>query len=329
MPPDLGTLLVGLKSPMDSTSSESTGKAHRLAINSDGLLKVLSELTGEAFNGAANVLVYPFKHLIVNEDRIRRAAVQAEKNYLEAIQESGEVPSGLEEERSGGACERKNSEKGDPLALRQLRDELKCLVEFMDIDMADIFEVRKQIHDRALKSIAFEYLWLLFEPGNLVIQNQRTSGDQQLQALTVLSVTGGRISFDPNGIVFRDPPPPMPGDDEENFVLLKSTSRITPFVIDCVYIDCDGQRVGPRKRRIVIQPYTGERSILALEVYPAKLDPAYHDTMERLLRRGMRFISILNGSHKWYSGMSIQVKQISYGARPRFEDTIRAEEVSQ
>lgn len=333
LPPYFGTLLVGLKSSIDSTSSDSTGKAHRLAINSDSLLKILSELTGETFTSSANVLVYPFKHLILHEDRIRRALVQAEENYVQAIQERDGVPSSLKEEWSGERYEQKNSEKLDPTTLRQLQDELKCLVEFMEIDMADIFKVRKQIHNGTLKCIAFEHLWLLFEPGNLVIQNQRIPGGGLLQAFTVLSVTGGRISFDPSRIILRDPRP-LELDEEDDpliYALLQSASRITPFVIDCFYVNCDGQQVGPKPRRIVIPPYVGERSILALEVYPAKFDPAFHVIMVRLLRRGTRFISVVNGSHRWHSGMSVQVKNHNPFGRAhdkRYEDTIRAEEVS-
>lgn len=141
----------------------------------------------------------------------------------------------------------------------------------------------------------------------MIIANKEISGDQQPHTFIVLHVTGGRTSFDPAGrILPRKNPPIEPEEDVKSIALLISPSKITPFIIDCFYVDFDGQQLGPKSRRIVIPPYTGERPITSLEVYPAKFDPEYSNLMEQLLNRGKKFVSIARGAYKQYSGMSIR-----------------------
>ncbi|KAL2058235.1 hypothetical protein ABVK25_001853 [Lepraria finkii] len=65
----------------------------------------------------------------------------------------------------------------------RLRDELSCLVEFMDKDMKTIFDVQKDLKDGTRKTIEFDCLWQLFKPGEFVV----TSGNQK-RAYVVLLV---------------------------------------------------------------------------------------------------------------------------------------------
>ena len=69
----------------------------------------------------------------------------------------------------------------------RLRDELSCLVTFMETDLKDIFSVQKDIDKGTRKLIAFDHLWQLYKPGVVI-----TSGKGQKRAYVVLHVTGGR-----------------------------------------------------------------------------------------------------------------------------------------
>jgi len=60
----------------------------------------------------------------------------------------------------------------------------------MDNDMADIFDIRQKIQTPtlrcSLKTIAFEYLWLLFNPGDVVLSSPSKLGSEFVQMFTVM-----------------------------------------------------------------------------------------------------------------------------------------------
>jgi hypothetical protein len=330
--PKSATLLVCLKSPLDvGDGNEELEKPHRLAVNSESLLKTLSEITGEILTPSRNVIVYPFKILVLKEEAIRTALADAVKTLEEKRENDGIVSGGTDEEPKHTKGKKDSEGQEDEIVLQKRRDELECLVEFMDNDMADIFAVRKKVQDGILKTIAFEYLWHLFEPGDIILQRPKATQKQQLQAFTVIHVTGGRISFDPGRRLFRKENKDLYEEDEGlekyNSMLLQSASRITPFCVDCVYTDCDGQVIGPVCRRFVIVPYVGEMAIESLEIYPAKFDSNYSSIMESLLNRGQSFLSAIGGSHKWYSGMAFRQDRLS-GPPGSFSDASFRPEVA-
>jgi len=298
--PNAGTLLVSRPS--------SIGKHHRLAINSKFLLGFLSNLAGVPITEKENTWVWPFKYIAVYEGQIRKALEDAQNKCNETQLESvtNTLPDTI----------------GAPTTIETLgrkakmeRDDLRCLVEFMDEDLRSIFDVRKRIHNLSLKTIAFDFLWHLFKPGDLV-----------------LHVTGGRTSFDPGNMrgeerVSRD----WDSDSESelhNEALSRSGYQTTTFIIDCAFLDFDGTFIGPKPRRFAIPAYPGEKQILSLDVYPAKFDPDYTSIMESLVNRGKRFLRISNleGAHQRYCGTTIRETQ---GRRERYSYfEINAEEVS-
>ena len=183
----------------------------------------------------------------------------------------------------------------------RLRDELSCLVEFMDKDMKTIFDVQKGLKDGTRKTIEFDYLWQLFKPGEFVV----TSGNQK-RAYVVLHVTGGRALYKSS--------PPVSEDGflssrerEEKETYLAKYSKTTPFVIDCFYIDFDATGFGPIPKKFLLQDYDGEVLITSLEVFPAKFDESSKDITKRLIKRGKRFIKLSREGHRSYAGHTINM----------------------
>lgn len=194
---------------------------------------------------------------------------------------------------------------------RKSRDELRCLVEFMDNDMQDLYELERQIADKTLKEIAFENLWLLFRPGTMFVSHHHynKNNDKMIQAHRVLYVTGGReiinkgkkpvqvkLSRDRDWLSEPD------SDDAACDNARSSSSQITPFFIDSFHIDFDGAKLGPKARRYAIPPYVGRRPIASLDVYPISFDTEAEQTMIKLSRRGRRFVDLADGAHKDYFG---------------------------
>ena len=185
----------------------------------------------------------------------------------------------------------------------QLRDELRCLVRFLDNDLQDVFETLRQIENLTIHTITFPYLWFLFRPGDTILTRSSPT-----LAFRVLHVSGGRQVLGSNA--------PFPGESqyerdqrishsqEEGEELLYSQPIYTPLVIDCFNIDFDGVKYGPTPRRFMMEYFPGEVKITDLKVYPAVFHDNWPQTEKALAQRGKRFTKLANGAHRRYSGLT-------------------------
>ena len=186
----------------------------------------------------------------------------------------------------------------------RLRDELRCLVTFMDTDLKDIYSLQKDIDRGTRKLIAFDHLWQLFKPGIVVI-----SGKEQKRAYVVLHVTGGRaLQRESQFAVARDGA--VEGYDvkrrEEREAHFAKYPKTSPFVIDCFYIDFDGTNFGPLPQKFMLTDYDGEVPINSLEVFPIRFDDDPKKTEKSLVRRGRKFVRLADVDHKFYSGRTLR-----------------------
>ena len=214
------------------------------------------------------------------------------------------------------------------------RDQLRCLVDFMSSDMQDIFDVKRQTADRTLKEVAFEHLWLVYAPGDLVYKRDIIEGSSTYQAYRVLHVTGGRPILDTlnncgfNSINDRDWEGESESEEKVRDTIRGSSLTITPVVIDCFSIDFDGNRMGPKSRRFVIPAFNGKRKVDALELCPPFSLPQHERLREELIERGRKFTRVANGSHKQYSGTTLrETKELWELGTAYYNYTIHAEEV--
>lgn len=182
--------------------------------------------------------------------------------------------------------------------MRAQHDQLRCLIDFMDDHLKPIFDLRRSISNESLQQISYSDLWHLFQPGALVISNSpELSGI--CRAFRVLHVTGGRPILNPNEIIG-----PYEISDADARITLGS--KITPFILDCFYLDYDGSRFGPRSKRITFEEYRGYKDILALEVVPL---PFLHDAppvQQTLIARGHKYTSLVPTAHVLYERLNIE-----------------------
>ena len=190
----------------------------------------------------------------------------------------------------------------------RLRDELRCIVQFMDEDMKDIFTVQKGLDDSTRKTIAFDYLWQLYKPGDVVISQKK----EQKRAYVVLHVTGGRaLNRSAQTTVSKEKTDESwryltKEQQEEKEAYLAKHAKTTPLVVDCFYIDFDGTNFGPLPQKFTLSEYEGEVAINSLEVYPTRFDNDPKQTEKILIKRGKRFVKLAQGGHKYYSGRTIR-----------------------
>lgn len=274
---------------------------YRLAINSKYLLNVLESCTETLFTEEQNVLVRPFKYLVEFESDIKDLLESTESWCKEAEDEMIRSTKQEDIERTRAMAAQ----------LRRERDELRCLVQFMDHDMRDIFEIKRAIQANTLREIAFEHLWQLYKPGDVVYRTVQDD-DSRRQAFRVLHVTGGRVCFDTKKLSYFDPVNYRVWDSESEDerrcrdAVRRSSAQMTNFIIDCFYLESDGVRLAPRPKRFAITPYSGKRPIASLPLRPLQFDPQKEVLEKQLVARGARFMEVAQGKHMEYHGNTIE-----------------------
>jgi len=183
----------------------------------------------------------------------------------------------------------------------RLRDELRCLVKFMDLHMKEIHLVQKGIDDGTRTTIAFDYLWQLFKPGDLVIRR-----GEQIRAYIVLHATGGRAVHRSARAYQLTRPWISPDEFEERESYLAKYAKTSPFVLDCFYLDFDGTNFGPLPEKVMFQEFDGEVAIGSLDVFPARFDHSPKLTEKALIKRDKRFVKLSRVDHKYYSGKTVR-----------------------
>ena len=300
-------------------------RPYRLAISGYELHRALEVIFGLPISLKNNVWIWPFKHFITYEPQIKQLlrteqALICELKSRHSALDKPNSPTRAMDKVAQPALSRHNShdsedhEGGEVSEEQQqydsavkLEGQLKCLVDFMDVDMKELFSVKQKIFDGTLKSIAFEYLWLLFKPGDLIF-----TSSAQRRAYRVLHVTGGRAILD----IGEQPPlndrntiqPGRSWEQHEDQAVTFAHSKNTPFLIDTFYIDFDGVGFGPVPRRFVIQEYAGEHTIDTLPCFPARFEKDIQETERVLAKRGRRFVKMAGVAHKKYNGLSAREK---------------------
>lgn len=325
--------------------------AYRLAINSTFLLNFLRDYLDMDFPEDRNVWLRPFKYLVAYEMEIRQAFKEAEATLDLAVIGSGlseqadntghhdtvgALPTspveGRDKVNANDVEHLPHASTVDPSRAKAERDHIRCLIDFMDSDMQDIFEVKQQVSSQTLKEISFEHLWLLYRPGDLVYTVQSLEDRATYQAFRILHVTGGRPILDTSNDSRFNPlhSREFDGDSETEErlwdTIRSSPSEMSSFIIDCFSIDFDGSKLGPKSRRFAISTFPGKRGMDALELRPSFTFAQHEHLYREMVDRGRRFTQIADGTHKKYSGVTLrESRELIHSAR--FNHIIHDEEV--
>ena len=155
----------------------------RLRIRSKILIEILEKISGINFGPIPHgkekaVLLRPFKMLITFEKGIKEYLEKLEKLHrYDHLQDHKGDNSGSS--KDGGTVQGPLQETESIDALLHMR----LLVEFMEVDLKPLFELRRRINAGSLRCIAFADLWHLFLYG----QEVKTT-DEKLQLYQVLKV---------------------------------------------------------------------------------------------------------------------------------------------
>lgn len=311
--------------PSDTGSSDAQRNLEvpvRLAINSNHIHTQLHKITSCYIGDANNVMHPPWKLIVTYHEGIKKRLQELEKRateHYETFAKGDEQPEpGQEmtenefiqvEEKdeahvqegdgsSSAACEVcDRSDHNERLeCLSDTVSHFKCFADFIDNDLKHVFELRQGLKDGTIREIAFEDLWHLFSPGDVLI---RSGPSRERQAYKVFYTSGGRPTVR-RPLTFEKHP---------------STS---PFMINCYYIDFDRKWLGPVHQTITIPRYVGKRPITGLtmsysdtsvthqtsSIFPIWFLEESEIAISDLVKRGRRHRELTPFSHKRYCGPS-------------------------
>ncbi|KAF7537883.1 hypothetical protein G7Z17_g12767 [Cylindrodendrum hubeiense] len=220
------------------------------------------------------------------------------------------------EPRTGGSISGDSATKDKELNKKRKElgirfDHLRLLKDFIETDLASYIELDEKIKTGVLEKIAFEDLWFLFQPGDvLYFKNQ---GHHQL--CKAFAVTGGqerKRGPSKMEILNRCDPPGSRGDNQngkDDATIMHNAARGTwsPLTIDFYTMEYDGYLVGPLDDRKQIKHYAGERNITDLPIYPLKFHKKRDEMLKDLTARGRKYCS--SYGHKSYSGTTCPVNR--------------------
>jgi hypothetical protein len=210
--------------------------------------------------------------------------------------------------------EAKGKEKCRRLGI--IRDHLECLVNFIENEFADFLEVAEGVDARTLRAIAFEDLWYLFKPGEVITSHVKG----YKQAYVLYSVSGGRLRMSDaesrsaletvydafRGRRYSGPEMSDNGYHERDTILRRpresyiprrsltsdGISDYSPLTLDCFFLDFNGVFIAPLQKTLQIPHYSGVKEISDLNIRPIAFDHQMAIGLGQLRERGARYISL-------------------------------------
>lgn len=245
----------------------------RLRIRYQPLLWHLRKTTHESLpddTGEDSGLVFlrPFKFFVKYAAAIRDSLPVLQDDLRKARGKPKTKGSTIDEEmmsKGEGIC------GGDRFLYEDLIRCLKLLIEFIDVDLAPVFDLRRKIADCALDEIEYADLWHLFQRGDYVL-----SDFKRTEILEVVNVAGGR---DPLCRVWTDTTTP--------------SAAVEGFAIDCISLAFNGQQLVPHLTKLRIPKFSGSKRISSLSVYPLRFAPDGDEVRAARLSHGATYIDLV------------------------------------
>ena len=184
----------------------------------------------------------------------------------------------------------------EDLESRRCLEELLVLRDLLDKDLKRTIDLRRQMKDGSVQSVAFQDLWHLFPLGSEIVSNGLGG---QNQTYRVLNVTGGRHFLCTRFEVGMDPLDPPPNGRE-----------VPKFEILSYRYDFDGKELGACQELHTIKSYDGNKAITSLPCFPLVYSKDFHGLKPRdfFISRGKRFIELTRKTevvHKRYNGLTL------------------------
>ncbi|KAF4556157.1 Hypothetical protein D9617_1g080320 [Elsinoe fawcettii] len=287
----------------DGSKSRSTIPT-RLVITSKDVLKELGAMSGVGNSQSCTSMLPPYRLLVCHRDDMTQKLPEFEKalskkqKELEAMDDDA-----AEEETKDGEVAPKTAKETDVNNAKQKIEYWKLLMTFIDDELSPIIDFQMVVQDKKITEIAFEDLWQIFKPGEILFKTSKRGEDKLPLAFRVHCVKGGRPEIFKRWQAYS-----LTSDDinkEEPIISELADHPSVKLVIDCHYIDFDGKQFGPMQKTFNIAPYHDTKRIVDLDVFPAWAHPDHVELTEKLQQRGDRFYSLTKKCFRLYEGMTL------------------------
>lgn len=280
---------------------------YRLQINSRPLLQALKTITNTRMPPAPCVMVPPFKAIIGSYDKIQKLFERKETAISQHQKQKDENSASI------GLATLDKPEMEEELKYQRIvADHLKCLLQFIEVDLKETLELRSQIKKGTLKSISFSNLWHLFTHGDIIFPNSEMLGRSMKEfsyprAFLLWSVADGRPKMLRKRVKKVGTPFELEIDMEES---PRATNELLegpcePFRLDFCGVSYDGEYLTPDEYSYDIEEYRGEKDITSLAFYPARFCPHYTQTYQELIKRGEHYVQVLRECYNEYHGLTM------------------------
>lgn len=285
--------------PVNTADARRPGETplpERILFHSAELIGVLSDIHDAEVFDADNTLpgiLRPFKMLVYYEKQLRDHAASLEAKAVDVVSEGGPVADLKDEVGDGNHTSDKESENDSSHDGSIEQDNsvrlmhIRCLLDFIDNEV----NARKEyLRSGRCEKITFSDLWYLFQPGVEVIDQDNK------QAYRVVRVVMPKHNTISPWERFRR----VNEDGEDD---LEKSAKI-----HCIYIDFDGEKIGPVSKTFEIPRFDQEKLIEALPIYPLWMVPeaGYRD---KLAERGKMLWDVIQVKPMYYTGHTIDTRE--------------------
>ncbi|KAK3370984.1 hypothetical protein B0T24DRAFT_530547 [Lasiosphaeria ovina] len=300
----------------------------RIRINSPAIIELLNNIVDmededKAETDAPLLMMQPFRALVYHKDEIRNAKKRLEAEIKDKDKNMARAKALLQTGLSGGEKKKDGddtSRDGDnaklkiyggsepesgaafkddgpsyigPLLNSQRDvDDIQCLVDFIDTELGGRLAY---LAGDDCQRVTFSDIWHLFKPGDCVL------GADTKQAYRVLNVEYSKHSMKL----------PSPRDVWRHGA--KARLEDSPITIQCIYIDFDGEQIGPVLKTFEFHRFEGDRSVRSLDIVPLRLAKTDGELEKTLIKRGSTFIDACGTGRRGvplhYSGLTLDTKE--------------------
>ncbi|XXG99264.1 hypothetical protein Hte_005601 [Hypoxylon texense] len=196
---------------------------------------------------------------------------------------------------------------------------LDALHGIIENELSHHWRLQAEIEEGTIETIAFEDLWLLFNPGDLLYSLENgfeqlyrayamTGGQPRVKSVekyTTRTRYASRPLYRTYGSSASDSQVDFESDNDQGSSDQREDVRIgtwTSLTIDCFNAGTDGIHFGIIGRTKRIQPYIGKIRVTDLPLFPLRLLPGRYEVLVRLQARGLKCVRC--EGHKRYDGLT-------------------------
>lgn len=182
--------------------------------------------------------------------------------------------------------------------------ELRCYTEFVEKRILPPSRRYEDPNKPEARSIRYQDLWFLFQPGELIVTQRETSplsGGNDIHLNDVeIGRLRGRWKPDATSITRWNQP---------TYTICRSSkireNPVKVFEIDYYVIDYNGAEFGRVNRFTLIHYFEGLQDVTSLAVYPLRFHPEREELRKRFEENGSKFNEAVQSKHMAYCGWSL------------------------